>query len=382
MRYISFSLLLLFSAACFCVWLPDRERREVLLFAGAFLSYAVATLCQIAAVPPDPGHNALTAAALYAAGAFLLHQGILVRSRRAVPLTAQGVMLAGVVAAVWYFQYVEPNLLLRVCALNLGLAAIYLQAAWHTRFLLRGNKRDRVLFWLLVGLVLHYIPRMLLTTAPLAGAPGDSLALFTESHFWTWAQFSLAVTGAAVGLVLLAVTAADMIARLERERDRDPLTGLLNRRGLEAWLTRRRAEGAAGRLAVLAFDIDHFKRINDTFGHRAGDGVLAAVAGTIVATISRGALGRIGGEEFVVLVDDVTAEGAFAAAERLRTAIGRQRLEGLARTEPITCSFGVAMLEPGESLWAAFERADRLLYAAKRAGRNRTFVEGRHRPAA
>lgn len=383
MQYTASSVLLLFAAAFLMVWLPDRSRREVLLFCGAFLSYGLATVAQVAGLPADAGANALLTAALYATGVLLLHRGILVRSRRPAPLAVPAVTLTAVVAAVWYFHYVEQSLLLRVVALNIGLAWLFLQTAWHTRFLLGGAVRDRVLFWLLVGLTLHYIPRLLLTTAPLADTPGDSLALLTGSYFWTWAQYTLSVAGAAAGLVLLAITAADQMATIERERDRDPLTGLLNRRGLEAWLARRRAAGEAPRVAVLVCDVDRFKRINDTFGHLAGDRVLAAVARVIADTLPPGAAaGRVGGEEFVILAGETAVTEAFALAERLRLAVRSRRLAGLATKEPVTCSLGLAVMGQDEELWAAFDRADRLLYAAKRAGRDRTFAEGLQTPAA
>lgn len=383
MQYIAVSVLLLFAATFLIVWWSAGRDRHVLLLSGAFCAYAVATLAQVAVLLPDLAHNAMVAAALYAAGVLLLHQSIVVRAQRPAPLAGHTAAFAALVGTVWYFQYVEQDLLLRVVALNAGLAGLFLRTAWHGRFLLCGSGRDRTLFWLLVALTLHYVPRLVLTAGSLADVPHDSLTHFMDTEFWHWAQFSLAVSGAAAGLALLAVTAADVIAGIERERDRDPLTKLLNRRGLEARLARRRAGCEAGRLAVLVCDLDHFKDINDTYGHLAGDGVLAAVAETIRTTIPEGATpGRIGGEEFVVLLEEVTAEEAFAAAEQLRLAIGGLRLLGPAPEAPVTCSLGVAVLEPGEDLWAAFDRADRLLYAAKQAGRNRTFADWLQCPAA
>jgi diguanylate cyclase (GGDEF)-like protein len=160
---------------------------------------------------------------------------------------------------------------------------------------------------------------------------------------------------------------------LERERTRlahtDPLTQLLNRRGLEALLPRERARAhrTGARLAVVVLDIDRFKELNDTRGHIVGDRVLVAVAKAIVATCrATDLVARWGGEEFVVWVDG--ADGAAIVAERVRRTIAETFPEGMA----VTVSAGVAALaHPDEPLEDALERADARLYEAKRRGRDR-----------
>jgi diguanylate cyclase (GGDEF)-like protein len=155
----------------------------------------------------------------------------------------------------------------------------------------------------------------------------------------------------------------------------DPLTGIGNRRWLEerlpVELERARRRGHA--LALVMTDIDHFKRVNDTFGHQVGDIVLAAVGATLGSGARRyDIVARYGGEEFVLALPETDAVGALAACERLRAAIAALRFE----TSPVTvtASFGIALWIPDESLQDLIVRSDRALYEAKSAGRNRAVV--------
>ncbi|MEO6349366.1 MAG: GGDEF domain-containing protein, partial [Candidatus Limnocylindrales bacterium] len=153
----------------------------------------------------------------------------------------------------------------------------------------------------------------------------------------------------------------------------DALTGLANKRSAQDTLKRMSAH--AGRtlspLAAVMLDLDHFKQINDLFGHECGDEVLAAVGSTIAETLRESDFAaRYGGEEFLLLLPDTDREAALEASERLRTAIGALRVPGENRN--VTASLGIAVLpdDAGDSMQLR-RRADQALYAAKRSGRNR-----------
>ncbi|MCC6735628.1 MAG: sensor domain-containing diguanylate cyclase [Bauldia sp.] len=163
---------------------------------------------------------------------------------------------------------------------------------------------------------------------------------------------------------------------LRNRATRDALTGCLSRRAFREEASRTIALSLRHDLplALITFDLDHFKSINDTFGHAAGDEVLKAAAATIMRTMRRSdVLGRLGGEEFGVLLPNTDLAGAFEAAERMRSVLAEREVDIGGRTLTVTASFGVAAAGNGvETAEALLARADEGLYSAKRSGRNRS----------
>ena len=162
----------------------------------------------------------------------------------------------------------------------------------------------------------------------------------------------------------------------QSEAANDPLTGLLNRRGFGRAIGELAAvsNGMESASLVVA-DIDHFKRINDTYGHLAGDEVLRAV-GQILRARTKGSdiAARLGGDEFAILLPATPVAGAISLAEQIRTTLRSCRLKRVDRDEyieNITFSMGVTLAKPGEQLEELLHRADTALYEAKRAGRDR-----------
>ena len=157
----------------------------------------------------------------------------------------------------------------------------------------------------------------------------------------------------------------------EKSSKEDPLTGCLNRAGFSSILLREQENLSKNGCPVsfVMLDIDHFKDVNDTYGHSVGDEVLVNLTRLIRDKIrNTDALGRWGGEEFVILCSDTPIQNAQFLAEKLRVAI-----EGatLIKQQQVTCSFGIAEMIPGEDPKKLFERADKALYSAKEGGRNR-----------
>ena len=136
---------------------------------------------------------------------------------------------------------------------------------------------------------------------------------------------------------------------------------------LTVWLESKKT------IAVISVDIDHFKRVNDTFGHDVGDETLRSVAG-LMKQNSRPSdlLCRVGGEEFVLLLPDSSIAAAVDIAERLRLSIASTALEAVGH---ITVSLGVALWRAGDSMDDVFQKADQLLYRAKQQGRNQVVAE-------
>ena len=168
--------------------------------------------------------------------------------------------------------------------------------------------------------------------------------------------------------------------RVRKERDQaltDTLTGIPNRL---AWEERVKQEYARWKrfgtpLTLLVWDVDHFKRINDEFGHRAGDKVLKVIANLLADNVREtDFVARYGGEEFTVLMPGADPEAARGVAEKLRAAVEHCGFHYKGDEVPITISCGIAGFRDGDSVEAVFERADRALYQAKAEGRNRCVV--------
>jgi len=163
---------------------------------------------------------------------------------------------------------------------------------------------------------------------------------------------------------------------VEMAQNRDPLTGARNRAGLLGDLREQQAlvRREVQECALVMADVDHFKAVNDRHGHQAGDAVLRAVAQLMQAEIRPyDHLYRYGGEEFLVVMPQRDVEAAVGTAERFRAALGGEQVSVGAGGEPlsITASFGVAALDGDRPVEESIDRADKALYRAKEAGRNR-----------
>jgi diguanylate cyclase len=180
----------------------------------------------------------------------------------------------------------------------------------------------------------------------------------------------------------------DDMAALQRDLDEvrresmlDPLTKIFNRKSFDEGLHRAlsEAEATGEGLCLMLLDIDHFKNFNDTWGHQTGDQVLRLVAMTLKSNIKgKDIAARYGGEEFVAVLPSTDLEGAVIVADNIRKAIQNKDLLKRSTNEKlgrITASFGVAAFRPGDNATSLIERADRCLYAAKHAGRNRVLSE-------
>jgi len=166
----------------------------------------------------------------------------------------------------------------------------------------------------------------------------------------------------------------EQLKQKEEEARNDQLTGLPNRRALDAMLedAARHAQQNGEPLTVVMLDIDHFKRCNDNYGHRGGDAVLTEVAARLRAEM-RGSdfAARYGGEEFILVLPGCSLILGQRVAERVRQAVARRPIVFEGKTISVTTSLGLAELQPKETPGQAIERADQALYSAKKTGRNR-----------
>jgi diguanylate cyclase (GGDEF)-like protein len=224
--------------------------------------------------------------------------------------------------------------------------------------------------------LMAWVPLVLLSTA-------RAVQLGTGAPMTPLLEYGLPLV-LAFAAVLLVLVLADRMLAFRRERDhaqehaeRDPLTGVLNRAGLERaleWLVRE-AQRERQDLAVLFLDLDRFKRINDTRGHPFGDACLRALVAVIRSELRYGdRLGRLGGEEFVLVLPTANRRRARDIAERIRRQVEHQCARVNGDPVAMTVSIGVAEAGPQDTAASLIDRADQAMYAAKSAGRNRVVV--------
>jgi diguanylate cyclase (GGDEF)-like protein len=193
----------------------------------------------------------------------------------------------------------------------------------------------------------------------------------------TTSAFVYVVACSVLPLGFIWMMNARLLVHLNRQSMIDPLTELLNRRGLHAAaeLELARHERSGRNFAVVVLDLDHFKQLNDRFGHAGGDTILCEVSVLLLRMLREtDVIGRFGGEEFVLLLPDADARTALIAVERLRLALSEHPFRLGTRSTRITASFGVTLSAGRLNLsWERLQHeADLALYAAKRDGRNLT----------
>ncbi|PWU70735.1 GGDEF domain-containing protein [Ochrobactrum sp. POC9] len=363
-------VILIVFAVCFLVfWLSERKRRYLLFFAISNSLFCLGSLSQILYIPPGVGPNAVVSAFLYTLSSLLLCDGLLQRSSKRLTVFFHMIALVSITGGIAYFVYIDRSLLIRVYVLNFGLGIIFLFTLWNLHELRSGPVPEKVLFWLFFAFTLQFFIR---TPITIQGAPTTETG-FNLSAFWFVLQFTLAIMGTGLALAVLAVIVNDKLSLLQEERSIDPLSGLLNRRGFKERANTILDRGGTSSIGLMIIDIDHFKSINDSYGHSVGDSVIIEIAQIIrQITSSKNALAaRLGGEEFAVLISLAEPVCTIRLAESIRKAVQDRQFAGIVDTQKVTISIGVATMSPHFSLDHLLEFADGALYKAKRSGRNR-----------
>ncbi len=250
-----------------------------------------------------------------------------------------------------------------ICARDILSGCGALQPAWLTALLALPH--------LLTGLLLLARTASLIW---LAGAAGFFMQGSMDRAVLAWLYLLMTLL-IALGLVSIVVTR--LISRIQYMTLRDSLTDALNRRAMSAELQTLQAQVERGQLhSLVMIDVDHFKHINDRFGHAAGDAALLHLVGVLNANMRElDRLGRLGGEEFCLLLPHTTLEDASRVAQRMCEALRSQPLLWQGQVIAMTASFGVVNCQPGDPQGdTTLAMADWLVYRAKSAGRDRICV--------
>lgn len=245
--------------------------------------------------------------------------------------------------------------------------------------------------WMALGAVLIVGHELLQALEVAAYAPLLSRPMFDGhglSDWWTWwlrIMFNASVLPFAAAVFYLFASLARQRTELESLARTDMLTGLANRREFMARLVQESQRQRRGEqpLSLVMLDVDHFKQINDTHGHPAGDRVLASLGALVRANVRQEVdlAARLGGEEFALLLPETDAEGAQRVARKIVEALRALPIEHAGHLLPVTVSAGVTQVHDGEGE-QALRRADDCLYEAKRQGRDRVVAAEGSEPVA
>ena len=350
-----------------------RAQRPALWFSGAF---AIGTFSQsFNFLIPLVGNAALLERASYASFQFailLFSAGWAAYHRRRAPWRVIGTLLAAGCILHEISLHLPPATFAMGMAYQLPFAAAAMLAAHSTLSIGPRNLLVRALGGSYALLTLNFLAKPFLALA--WGFP-THLVDYTATSYALLSQASTGILMLGSGMILLLIVANSAIAEAMAASETDPLSGLLNRRGFERLAQEKiaRARRCGEPLALAVFDLDHFKQINDRFGHDGGDQAIACFAARLRRHAPATAvIARLGGEEFAMLVTEEIG-GTRDHAEAVR--VSAMASAETSHLSPTT-SAGVAQLLPAETLSSLLRRADQACYAAKSSGRNKVCLAG------
>lgn len=290
------------------------------------------------------------------------------------------VLVLTAIALVVARRWAEASPTVISAVMQISLAAIFAAMASDVFRHMRANAIGQLLTLCLalevLVLVLCAAGDILILNAP------DSSAVFLTQQLALIDSFGLLLLTFAASWCNTMLVSEQIRTHLSHMASTDTLTGLLNRRAFLD-LAPDRLEPATNcsgtGAAVLVMDLDHFKSVNDIYGHQAGDEVLRQFGILLRRSVrSRDLIGRVGGEEFWALLPDVLPDEARRVAERIRSSLADTKISYSDNEITITVSIGMTMMRERETLEVALARADRALYAAKNGGRNRVAADTPH----
>ena len=365
------AIALVIACAFFVLWRYQRQRPYLAVLALGHAASAVGFLLQYFTLPIGLPVSRLISVICFNAAMLCVSGAMVASCGRKVPYAAIAVLGAAGLAAFCWFMFVVPDLSARLLAINFAFGGVSLVVAAELRAVPDKGPLEKILFALSLMASLNFLVRPILIIS-LYGAY-TSYEGFYDSLYWTTAVLSHAVVSLLLAFTMLAAAALDTMRDLRVETNTDPLSGLLNRRGFERAASEALSRQAAQNLpaALVIADLDHFKVVNDRFGHAIGDRVIVAFAELLrQAAAGNGIAGRLGGEEFAVLLTASDLPAARLFAEGARLSLSHASIRDVPDGLKATASFGVAARSGADNLSELLHRADSALYNAKRGGRN------------
>jgi len=314
----------------------------------------------------------VTAFAVFLSATVAFNTGLARKYGVAPPWPPMLFFLVFATVAVWFVQDLPRQSLARMMAYQLPYAAMQLVGfgiVWSSRQ--RRDRLDRVLLAVLVASAVQFASKPFIAHA--LGGWGADPQSYVQTSYALVSQSLGTVLGLALALLMLGILVRDVLAEATSKSETDTLSRLLNRGGFErhAEVALRDAVRQGVPVALVIADLDHFKGINDSYGHASGDRVIATFAGFLRdAAADHHVAGRIGGEEFAIILPGTNLAAARLFAEGTRSAFGALPIDSLPAEHRCSASFGVAELSAREGFSDLLRRADEALYQAKGAGRD------------
>lgn len=366
----------LFAIAFFLVAMTNRSSRIGVWFGFAY----VAGLGYIVFEFLLPMQTSVKVAGFLAFASFLAAMalvcvGIAKRYKLPVPWLVLGAVALVSLVGNWFAFDLHRDSLIRQFAYQAPYAGLQALCAVLVVRSRRRQALDMGLMTMFALSTLQFLSKPIV--AQFTGGPGGTAQEYIATDYALYSQTLGAVLAIATGLTMLMVLVRDMLVDVTERSETDALSGLHNRRGFEARVEPglHAAQRGGVPAALIACDLDHFKAVNDTWGHEAGDRVIRAFSGLVRSTSpDRAIAARIGGEEFAIFVPGANLQAGLLYAEALRAAFAVKEVDGLPEGTTFTASFGVAECDAQDSLSDLRRRADAALYAAKRNGRDRVCV--------
>jgi|GEM_PF-692773 len=348
----------------------DRSRRSAFWFSISYFAAMTVFLLEFMRhYFPHPAYTPFTNG-LYAVTAICFSIGVSLRAGRKPPY---GVLIAlgiGVTMTVVAMALMGVPVWIRSLVAHFGNAICFGIGAWAMLSRREGVLEKFIIAFCVVNVV-H-----LLSHPIIIGYYGNWPQTYTDYHaspYLETFQFGIGIIAVVTAMLLLFSYARELIRQFREQASRDKLTGVLNRHGFETQLqlVMRIAQAKQKRVGIIMLDLDHFKAINDGYGHYFGDGVITRFGQLLDAhTKQDGIVGRLGGEEFAYVMPVENLGQLQATASLLRERWERCELSFEGVAVPCTASLGIATLGEHEPLRNALIRADEALYLAKASGRN------------
>ena len=269
---------------------------------------------------------------------------------------------------VFYYSQIQHNIVARIVACSIVIGII--RGVIALDLLRHADGRPHIRFF---GFTMMVFALLSYTRAVVSYSHSAPANYMQNGTFQTIAMAGDLLYICILGLFFSMMINSKVLALVRDQSEQDPLSGTLNRRGIENKLAieLKRLERTTQSLSVALIDLDHFKAINDTAGHAAGDEALRSVVAATAAQLrAYDLLGRYGGDEFLLILPQTGCADAFTAAERIRDAVFSASLSR--SRSAITLSIGISEAVAGEQAPLLLSRADQALYDAKRSGRNCT----------